>query len=147
MVYLLSCMTRVLMHNDIGLGKIHVDTVSYAGEAMDQVRDYIRLGFFEGGSRTSGSAPGVQLDVATTKAGSEIGSRVRDVVLALCHNVTLTTNTYAGALEATVTYQASSTGEIAILRRKESVGLRLSPRDPKRMKLQSVDTGKVAVRA
>ena len=31
------------------------------------------------------------------------------------------------------------------MRRTESVGLRLSPRDRKRMKLQIVDTGKVAV--
>ncbi|CUS15194.1 unnamed protein product [Tuber aestivum] len=117
------------------------------------VKLWIKLGtildsdFFDGGSRTSGSAqaPGVQLDVATTRARREIGSRVRDVVLALGHNVTLTTNTYEGALEATVTYQASNTGEIAILRRTESVGLRLSSRDHKRMKLQSVDTGKITV--
>jgi len=56
------------------------------------------------------------------------------------------TTTYEGALETTVTYQASSTGEIAILRRTEIFGLRLSPRDRKRMKLQSLDTGKVAIR-
>ncbi|KAG0638987.1 hypothetical protein HOY80DRAFT_887001, partial [Tuber brumale] len=74
--YLLSCKTAVLMQNNKGLREIHVDTVSYAGEAMDQVRDYIRLRFFDGSSRTSGSAPGVQLDVATTRTGREMGSRV-----------------------------------------------------------------------
>ena len=87
----------------------------------------------------------IQLDVATARTGREIGPRVRDVVLSLCHNTTLITNTSEGALEATVTYQASSMGEIAVSRRTESVGL--SPRDRKRMKLQNVDTGKVAVRA
>jgi len=88
--YLLSCKTGIPMQNDIGLENIHIDTVSYAGEAVDQVRDYIRLGFFDGGNRTSGSAPGIQLDVATARTGREIGPRVRDVVLslALCHNVT-----------------------------------------------------------
>lgn len=114
--YLLSCKTRVLMQNDTVLGNIHVDTVSYAGEAMDQVRYYIRLGFFDSGSRTSRSAPKVQFGVATTRTGRKIRFRVRNVTLALYHNVTLTTNTNEGALEATVTYQASGTGEIAILR-------------------------------
>jgi len=105
---------------------------------VDQVRDYIRLGFSDGGNRTSWSAPGIQLDVATARTGREIGPRVRDVVLSLCHNTTLITNTSEGALGATVTYQASSMGEIAVSRRTESVGL--SPRDRKRMKLQNVDT-------
>ncbi|KAG0137951.1 hypothetical protein HOY82DRAFT_477279, partial [Tuber indicum] len=74
--YLLSCKTAVLMQNNKGLGEIHVDTASYADEAMDQVRNYIRLRFFDGSSRTSRSAPGIQLDVATTRTGREIGSRV-----------------------------------------------------------------------
>lgn len=60
------------MQNDTVLGNIHVDTVSYAGEAMDRVTDCIGLGFFDGGSRTSGSAPGVQFDVATTRTGRKI---------------------------------------------------------------------------
>ncbi|KAG0643931.1 hypothetical protein HOY80DRAFT_879373, partial [Tuber brumale] len=57
--YLLSSKTGVWMQNDIGLEKIHVDTISYASEAMDQVRDHIRPGFVDGGSGTSGSAPWV----------------------------------------------------------------------------------------
>jgi len=60
------------MQNDTGLEKIHVDTVSYAGVAMDQVRDHIRLGFSDGGSRISGRSLRVQLDVATTRTGREM---------------------------------------------------------------------------
>jgi len=150
--YLLSDKTGTLTQNDMELKKIHVGTVSYAGEAMDEVTDYIRLGFpAGGGTGASGgtqATPGIQLNAATTRTRREIGSRVRDVVLALalCHNVTPTTATDEGASEATVTYQASSPDEIAIVRWTESVGLRLSHRDRKGMKLQSVDTGKVVVR-
>jgi len=150
--YLLSDKTGTLTQNDMELKKIHVGTVSYAGEAMDEVTDYVRLGFSAGGGNdASGGAqapPGIQLNAVTTRTRREIGSRVRDVVLALalCHNVTPTTTTDEGASEATVTYQASSPDEIAIVRWTESVGLRLSHRDRKGMKLQSVDTGKVVVR-
>jgi len=54
--------------------------------------------------------PGIQLNVATTRARREIGSRFRDVVLApgLCQNPTLTTTTDDGASEAIVTYKVSS---------------------------------------
>lgn len=150
--YLLSDKTGTLTQNDMELKKIHVGTVSYAGEAMDEVTDYIRLGFSTGGGKdASGGAqapPAIRLNAATTRTRREIGSRVRDVVLALalCHNVTPTTATDEGASEATITYQASSPDEIAIVRWTESVGLRLSHRDRKGMKLQSVDTGEVVVR-
>jgi len=57
----------------------------------------------------------------------------------------LTTATYEGTLVATITYEASSLGEIAIMGRMESLGLGLLHKDGKEMRLQSVDTGKVAV--
>src|SRR5690606_21745983 len=87
------------------------------------------------GTSSSGPATG-------TRGRREIGSRVRDLVLALalCHNVTPTTD------DNTTTYQASSPDEIAIVRWTESVGLRLVHRDRKGMKLQSVATGEVVVR-
>ncbi|RPB03952.1 phospholipid-translocating P-type ATPase [Choiromyces venosus 120613-1] len=151
--YLLSDKTGTLTQNDMELKKIHVGTVSYAGEAMDEVADYIRLGFSAAGGGNDASG-GVQApltthsNAATTRTRREIGSRVRDVVLALalCHNVTPTTATEEGASEPTTTYQASSPDEIAIVRWTESVGLRLSHRDRKGIKLQSVDTGEVVVR-
>ena len=140
------------------LKKIHVGTVSYAGEAMDEVEEYIRQGF----SNSAPGAPSTPSIPATTVQGSaqpastavtrtrrEIGSRVRDVVLALslCHNVTPTT---APSLESPnvieTSYQASSPDEIAIVRWTESVGLRLIHRDRKSIKIQSVATGNVAVR-
>ncbi|KAL7275997.1 putative aminophospholipid-translocase [Rhizina undulata] len=155
--YLLSDKTGTLTQNDMELKKIHVGTVSYAGEAMDEVSEYIKQGF--SGSMVPAD-PAIPTILVTSSSGApapaagatrtrrEIGSRVRDVVLALalCHNVTPTTATEEGATEATTTYQASSPDEIAIVRWTESVGLRLVHRDRKGMKLQSVDTGEIVVR-
>ena len=83
---------------------------------------------------------------STTRARREIGSRVRDLVLALalCHNVTPTIEEEAG--HSFTTYQASSPDEIAIVRWIESIGLRLLHRDRHSITLQSVDTSRVVVR-
>lgn len=142
---------------EMELKKIHVGTVSYANEAMDEVASYIRQGF----------SVGVSLDVmeasqlvtpsstyhtgatgaSTTRTRREIGSRVRDLVLALalCHNVTPTTEEEENGHQI-ITYQASSPDEIAIVRWTESVGLRLMHRDRHSITLQSVDTSRLVVK-
>ena len=83
---------------------------------------------------------------AHVRTRREIGSRVRDIVLALalCHNVTPTLEDIDG--KSVTTYQASSPDEIAIVKWTESVGLRLVHRDRKGMTLQSVGTGLIVVR-
>lgn len=142
---------------EMELKKIHVGTVSYANEAMDEVASYIRQGF----------SVGISLDVmeasqlvtpsstyhtgatgaSTTRTRREIGSRVRDLVLALalCHNVTPTTEEEKNGHQI-ITYQASSPDEIAIVRWTESVGLRLMHRDRHSITLQSVDTSRLVVK-
>ena len=145
---------------DMELKKIHVGTVSYAGEAMDEVVEYVRQGF-PGAARTDSSDPSLPSILVTQATGStqqssgagrarrEIGSRVRDVVLALslCHNVTPTTTpSLEDPTIIETSYQASSPDEIAIVRWTESVGLRLVHRDRKSIALQSVATGEVVVR-
>lgn len=138
------------------LKKIHVGTVSYANEAMEEVTSYIRQGF-----TTTASSDVLQASslitpssaylmttagTSTTRTRREIGSRVRDLVLALalCHNVTPTIEEEGG--HNVTTYQASSPDEIAILRWTESVGLRLMHRDRHTITLQSVDSSRVVVR-
>ncbi|KAI4180731.1 MAG: hypothetical protein L6R41_007042 [Letrouitia leprolyta] len=153
--YLLSDKTGTLTQNEMELKKIHVGTVSYANEAMDEVTSHVRQGFV---TSTAGdtlqpiqlvtpsssyhtSAPGNQ----TTRARREIGSRVRDLVLALalCHNVTPTVEEESG--QHFTTYQASSPDEIAIVRWTEQVGLRLIHRDRRSITLQAVETGRIVV--
>ncbi|KAI9149422.1 putative phospholipid-transporting ATPase NEO1 [Paramyrothecium foliicola] len=153
--YLLSDKTGTLTQNDMEMKKIHVGTVSYANEAMDEVSAYVRQGFHvqptvDPLSRkvliTPSSTYSAPANAGATRTRREIGSRVRDVVLALalCHNVTPTVDIEDGT-EVT-SYQASSPDEIAIVKWTESVGLRLAYRDRKTMVLESRDSGRPIVR-
>lgn len=78
-----------------------------------------------GFNRTRGIAT-AQSHVGGNKARRDISSRVRDIVtaLAVCHNVTPVTED-----NGSITYQASSPDEVAIVRWTESVGLTLVFRD------------------
>jgi phospholipid-translocating ATPase len=130
--------------------KIHVGTVSYANEAMEEVASYVTQCF----TPTAGEAAALVTPssaytaplTSATRTRREIGSRVRDVVLALalCHNVTPTTEEENG--ELVTTYQASSPDEIAIVRWTEAVGLKLLSRDRESMVLQSCDSGSAVVK-
>ncbi|KAF4556821.1 Phospholipid-translocating P-type ATPase-like protein 2 [Elsinoe fawcettii] len=138
--YLLSDKTGTLTQNEMELKKVHVGTVSYANEAMDEVASYVKQAF----STSAGEAQGlfnpsttISVGPATgTRTRREIGSRVRDLVLALalCHNVTPTNEEIDG--KVVTSYQASSPDEIAIVRWTEQVGLRLLHRDRKTITLQ-----------
>lgn len=152
--YLLSDKTGTLTQNEMEMKKIHVGTVSYANEAMDEVVSYIKQGFSIPAS-TDPTQPSTLITPSSTFTASaatatrtrrEIGSRVRDVVLALaiCHNVTPTIEEENG--QTITSYQASSPDEIAIVRWTEAVGLRLVHRDRKGMLLESVDTRRPVVR-
>ncbi|KAK6344280.1 putative aminophospholipid-translocase [Orbilia brochopaga] len=157
--YLLTDKTGTLTQNEMELKKIHVGTVSYAGEAMDEVTGYIRQAFAEqqpaGSPQDPFADPLTAIDGATptnltslqaaqTRSRREIGSRVRDVVvaLALAHNVTPTTDDSTGE----TSYQAASPDEIAIVKWTKSVGLKLVQRDRKSIQLASVDTGRIVIR-
>ncbi|VUC24232.1 unnamed protein product [Clonostachys rosea] len=156
--YLLSDKTGTLTQNEMEMKKIHIGTVSYANEAMDEVLAYVQQGFHSrstgSGSSTTPSTTLVtpsSLALAAANAGAtrtrrEIGSRVRDVVLALalCHNVTPTTDIEDG--KEVTSYQASSPDEIAIVRWTESVGLRLTARDRTSMTLETTNDGKIVVK-
>ena len=130
--------------------KIHVGTVSYANEAMDEVATYTQQSF----STPVGEEPSYVTPSSTytapltsaTRTRREIGLRVRDVVLALalCHNVTPITEEEDGQM--VTSYQASSPDEIAIIRWTEMVGLKLLQRDRESMTLQSCDSGNNVVR-
>jgi phospholipid-translocating ATPase len=130
--------------------KIHVGTVSYANEAMDEVSSYVTQCFTppagESPSLVTPSSAYTAPLTSATRTRREIGSRVRDVVLALalCHNVTPTTEEENG--EIVTTYQASSPDEIAIVRWTEAVGLKLLQREREFMTLQSCESGHPVVR-
>lgn len=149
--YLLSDKTGTLTRNEMELKKIHVGTVSYAGEAMEEVTSYVRQTFAspkEGNADElyTPSAGGHSLG-GSTRTRREIGSRVRDLVLALAlaHNVTPTVEEDEEGHQ-TIAYQASSPDEIAIVQWTEHVGLRLSHRDRRSITLQSIHDGRTVVK-
>lgn len=145
--YLLSDKTGTLTQNEMEMKKIHVGTVSYANEAMDEVMSYVKQGFpSDSNVLVTPSSTFSSATTSTTRTRREIGARVRDVVLALglCHNVTPTIEEENG--KQITSYQASSPDEIAIVKWTEAVGLRLVHRDRKSMTLQAVHNGQTVVR-
>ncbi|KAL3448503.1 hypothetical protein BJX65DRAFT_274883 [Aspergillus insuetus] len=145
--YLLSDKTGTLTQNEMELKKIHVGTVSYANDAMEEVVSFVRQSFAGSSLTTASTAFGTQAGLgAAPRTRREIGSRVRDIVLALalCHNVTPTVDEEDGV--KVTSYQASSPDEIAIVRYTEEVGLKVSYRDRQTIVLESTDTGNIVVR-
>lgn len=143
--YLLSDKTGTLTRNEMELRKVHVGTVSYSGDAMEEVASHVRQAF--SGQTLFNPSAATQMMSSATRTRREIGLRARDLViaLALCHNVTPTTEDNADGTKA-ISYQASSPDEIAIVQWTEQVGLRLFHRDRKTISLQFTGDGRIAVK-
>ncbi|WPH01097.1 Hypothetical protein R9X50_00393200 [Acrodontium crateriforme] len=139
--YLLSDKTGTLTRNEMELKKVHVGTVSYGGDAMDEVLSYVKqaFGLVDGADEGDLWTPSAAFNSinGSTRTRREIGIRVRDLVLALalCHNVTPTAEEGKDGQSQT-SYQASSPDEIAIVQWTEHAGLRLAHRDRKSITLQ-----------
>ncbi|KDR78234.1 hypothetical protein GALMADRAFT_245314 [Galerina marginata CBS 339.88] len=137
--YLLSDKTGTLTQNEMEMKKLHMGTMSYGSDSMDEIAHQLALAFGASGEyghqRQGSLATGAQLAV---RGRRDMSSRVRDVVLslALCHNVTPVTND-----DGTVTYQASSPDEVAIVTWTGSVGLTLTFRDRTRITLSTPSGG------
>ncbi|KAG8899040.1 putative aminophospholipid-translocase, partial [Tulasnella sp. 417] len=135
--YLLSDKTGTLTQNEMEMRKLHMGTMSYGYDSMDEVAHQLAIAFGvspeQSAKRRSTLLTGAQL---ASRGRRDMSSRVKDVVLslALCHNVTPVTND-----DGTVTYQASSPDEVAIVQWTESVGLTLTFRDRTRLDLQTPD--------
>ena len=146
--YLLTDKTGTLTRNEMVLRKVHVGTVSYGGEAMEEVKGYVKQAFaLEEGRALFTPSAGLTALSGTTRTRREIGLRVRDLVLAmaLCHNVTPTIEEDESG-HPTTAYQASSPDEIAIVQWTERVGLRLAHRDRKSISLHFTSDERVVVR-
>ncbi|RKO87631.1 hypothetical protein BDK51DRAFT_5631, partial [Blyttiomyces helicus] len=115
--YLLTDKTGTLTKNDMELKRLHLGTMAYGGDSMDEFRSQVETAF--------STRPGQE--TFRFKRARDISSRIREIVqaLALCHNVT----PVISEIDNTVTYQASSPDEVAIVKWTESVGLTLFSRD------------------
>ncbi|KAF9458109.1 hypothetical protein BDZ94DRAFT_1174287 [Collybia nuda] len=140
--YLLSDKTGTLTQNEMEMKKLHMGTMSYGFDSMDEVAHQLELAFGATGDqahlRQGSLSTGAQL---ATRGRRDMSSRVRDVVLslALCHNVTPVTND-----DGSVTYQASSPDEVAIVTWTQSIGLTLVFRDRTRIELQTPSGSRIS---
>ncbi|KAI8144876.1 aminophospholipid-transporting P-type ATPase [Fennellomyces sp. T-0311] len=129
--YLLSDKTGTLTKNDMELKKLHMGTMSYSLDTMDEIMSHLATAFAENEPALIQTGPGVV--GMSGKGRRNIASRVKEIVqaLALCHNVTPVVG-----VDGDITYQASSPDEVAIVKWTEQMGLTLVGRDVNKIQLR-----------
>ncbi|KAL0084178.1 phospholipid-translocating P-type ATPase [Phycomyces blakesleeanus] len=128
--YLLTDKTGTLTKNDMELKKLHMGTMSYSLDTMDEIQAHLASACEQTEQSGKMNMPG--------KSRRNIAWRVKDIVqaLALCHNVTPSFN-----LDEEITYQAASPDEVAIVRWTEQMGMVLVHRDINTIRLRITATG------
>ncbi|XP_020842575.1 putative phospholipid-transporting ATPase IIB isoform X5 [Phascolarctos cinereus] len=156
LVYLLTDKTGTLTQNEMIFKRLHLGTVSYGTDTMDEIQNHIINSYSQMFSQTSGnstsSTPSRKSQSSTPKVRKSVSSRIHEAVkaIALCHNVTPVYESRAGVTGETEyaevdqdfsdenrTYQASSPDEVALVQWTESVGLTLVNRDLTSMQLKT----------
>ncbi|XP_014680758.1 PREDICTED: probable phospholipid-transporting ATPase IIB [Priapulus caudatus] len=147
-VYLLSDKTGTLTQNEMVFKRVHLGTVSFGADTMDEVLTHVRSVYMPAASGSSSSTPTRATVMAMPRVRRTVVTRVHEAVkaIALCHNVTPVfeadnvehSDTEADQqIGATCTYQASSPDEVALVAWTESVGLALVKRDLTTMTLRT----------
>uniref|UniRef100_A0A8C5R3D3 Phospholipid-transporting ATPase n=1 Tax=Leptobrachium leishanense TaxID=445787 RepID=A0A8C5R3D3_9ANUR len=140
--YLLTDKTGTLTQNEMVFKRLHLGTVAYGMDSMDEVQSHI-FSIYTQPSHDPPTQKGL-----TTKVRKTMSSRVYEAVkgIALCHNVTPSyeSNGVTDQAEAELqfedscrVYQASSPDEVALVQWTESVGLTLVGRDQSSMQLRT----------
>ncbi|KAL1916153.1 uncharacterized protein VTP21DRAFT_6157 [Calcarisporiella thermophila] len=139
--YLLSDKTGTLTKNDMELKKLHMGTMSYGVDTMDEISQHLETAIEQqhgqGGKHKRervGGTTTVAVGGGAGRGRRDISSRVKDIVqaLALCHNVTPVI-----AEDGSLGYQASSPDEVAIVKWTETIGLTLVYRDRQKMQTRT----------
>ncbi|XP_004858099.1 probable phospholipid-transporting ATPase IIA isoform X1 [Heterocephalus glaber] len=142
--YLLTDKTGTLTQNEMVFKRLHLGTVAYGLDSMDEVQSHI----FSIYTQQSQEPPAQKGPTVTTKVRRTMSSRVHEAVkaIALCHNVTpvYESNSVTDQAEAEKqyedscrVYQASSPDEVALVQWTESVGLTLVGRDQSSVQLRT----------
>ncbi|XP_025050850.1 probable phospholipid-transporting ATPase IIB isoform X2 [Alligator sinensis] len=156
LVYLLTDKTGTLTQNEMIFKRLHLGTVSYGTDTMDEIQSHIISSYSQMHSQSSGnstsSTPSRKTQSSAPKVRKSVSSRIHEAVkaIALCHNVTPVYESRTGVTAETEyaevdqdfsdenrTYQASSPDEVALVQWTESVGLTLVNRDLTSMQLKT----------
>ncbi|XP_033034380.1 probable phospholipid-transporting ATPase IIB isoform X6 [Trachypithecus francoisi] len=156
LVYLLTDKTGTLTQNEMIFKRLHLGTVSYGADTMDEIQSHVRDSYSQmqsqAGGNNAGSTPPRKAQSSAPKVRKSVSSRIHEAVKAivLCHNVTPVYESRAGVAGETEfaeadqdfsdenrTYQASSPDEVALVQWTESVGLTLVSRDLTSMQLKT----------
>ncbi|NWS45286.1 ATP9B ATPase, partial [Probosciger aterrimus] len=156
LVYLLTDKTGTLTQNEMIFKRLHLGTVSYGTDTMDEIQSHIINSYSQVHSQNSAnstsSTPSRKPQSSAPKVRKSVSSRIHEAVkaIALCHNVTPVYESRAGVSGETEyaevdqdfsdenrTYQASSPDEVTLVQWTESVGLTLVNRDLTSMQLKT----------
>ncbi|XP_077608825.1 putative phospholipid-transporting ATPase IIB isoform X1 [Crocuta crocuta] len=156
LVYLLTDKTGTLTQNEMVFKRLHLGTVSYGADTMDEIQNHLMNPCPQAPSQASGnsasSAPPRKAQSSAPKVRKSVRSRVHEAVkaIALCHNVSPVYEPRAGVggeaerteadqdfSDGNRTYQAASPDEVALVQWTESVGLTLVSRDLASMQLRT----------
>uniref|UniRef100_A0A8C5MGS7 Phospholipid-transporting ATPase n=1 Tax=Leptobrachium leishanense TaxID=445787 RepID=A0A8C5MGS7_9ANUR len=156
LVYLLTDKTGTLTKNEMVFKRLHLGTVSYGTDTMDEIQNNIASSYSlvqaQTNTNNTSSTPSRKAQSSAPKVRKTVSSRVHEAVkaIALCHNVTPVYESRAGVNGETEnaevdqdfsdenrTYQASSPDEVALVQWTESVGLTLVNRDLTSMQLKT----------
>ncbi|XP_041595576.1 probable phospholipid-transporting ATPase IIB isoform X2 [Vulpes lagopus] len=156
LVYLLTDKTGTLTQNEMVFKRLHLGTVSYGADTMDEIQNHLRNPYSQMQSQASGNNTSSTLprkaQSSAPKVRKSVSSRVHEAVkaIALCHNVTPVYEPRAGMTgeaeyteadqdfsDGNRTYQAASPDEVALVQWTESVGLTLVSRDLASMQLRT----------
>ncbi|XP_022415683.1 probable phospholipid-transporting ATPase IIB isoform X1 [Delphinapterus leucas] len=155
LVYLLTDKTGTLTRNEMVFKRLHLGTVSYGTDTMDEIQNQLMNSYSQTQSQASGNNASSTLprkaQSSAPKVRKSVSSRVNEAVkaVALCHNVTPVYEARGAAGETEFaeadqdfsddnrTYQASSPDEVALVQWTESVGLTLVNRDLTSMQLRT----------